>query len=806
MNTRPLRRTPAPRTIIIFVVTLCIFSLTIFAAHHGTHAFATPNSPAIAAGQFQFEAATYSQLEGTTLTFIIRRTGGNEGAASINVSVTGGTATADTDYRFDASSDFAQTSPTSGTLTSRNGTNGGFITLIFPRDDIPEPDETIELTLSDPTGGATLGAQTTTVITIQNESRPLITSELPYVKSVVEGNDGTTEVSFPVNLSAPSDQVVTMEYVFKDVSSGSTAKPGIDFSPASGTLIFAPGETRKSVPVSILGDTLDENNEYVIFKGVSATNAIPNGVENQVFITDDDPPPTVSISDASVIEGTGSISSLRFTVTASAPTDVQFPGDVPTVILEFVDGTAIGVRNGNYQRNNIVDFYPDPQTIRLNFFGREQTSLTYSLSIASDSFDEPDETLLARIRSSYFSIGDGEATGTIIDDDSPSDILISEFWLRNGRNISNEFVELYNNTDRPFNINATDGSSGWTLISDITSSRSTSDIPRFQTHFTIPNGTVIPPRGHYLIVHTPDPNLGTPLAPDGTYTHGILSNKGIALLSIAKQGNILNFVDEKFVVDAVGFANSDLREGGTGLSSIPDDMPGEHSFVRRFVNGKPQDTTDNAADFVLVSTTGGMFGSIQSVLGAPGAENLSSPVANVPPVVRVEPLDRRVSIENSPNLVRDATPVVNGSRGTIVMRRTLINDGDAPLTQLRFRIVNLPTLGSSDTNASATQADLRALSSSDARVTLSDGSVVEVVGLTLEEPSQPLGGGLNSTLAVGAITMASPLKAGASVNVELRFGVERAGRYRVGLSLERDAHISGRRSMRGRTRSVSQAR
>jgi hypothetical protein len=50
--------------------------------------------------------------------------------------------------------------------------------------------------------------------------------------------------------------------------------------------------------------------------------------------------------------------------------------------------------------------------------------------------------------------------------------------------------------------------------------------------------------------------------------------------------------------------------------------------------------------------------------------------------------------------------------------------------------------------------------------------------------SQPSGGGLNSSLAAGTITVATPLANGASINVEFKLGVQQAGSFRFFVNIE----------------------
>lgn len=63
--------------------------------------------------------------------------------------------------------------------------------------------------------------------------------------------------------------------------------------------------------------------------------------------------------------------------------------------------------------------------------------------------------------------------------------------------------------------------------------------------------------------------------------------------------------------------------------------------------------------------------------------------------------------------------------------------------------------------------------------------VVTVQGTTLEEPaSQPNGGGYNSTLSAGIITLAAPLANGASVNLQLMLGLQMTGNFRFLINVE----------------------
>ncbi|HEX9919503.1 MAG TPA: lamin tail domain-containing protein, partial [Pyrinomonadaceae bacterium] len=199
-------------------------------------------------------------------------------------------------------------------------------------------------------------------------------------------------------------------------------------------------------------------------------------------------------------------------------------------------------------------------------------------------------------------------------------LLISEFRLRGPFPVGgesgarDEFVEIYNNTDSSFVVNTPDASSGWVVVS--------SDAAAPAVRSIIPRGTIIAPRGHYLAGNGSGYSLNSFASPDNFYIGDFPDNSGIALV---RTSNAANYLAAGNRVDSVGFAtetNAAYREGA-GLPAIST-ADGQYSFVRRLTTGTPQDTNNNAADFLMVSTNAASYGAIQSVLGAPGPQNSGS--------------------------------------------------------------------------------------------------------------------------------------------------------------------------------------
>jgi hypothetical protein len=87
--------------------------------------------------------------------------------------------------------------------------------------------------------------------------------------TVMEPDGGTTTADFTVTLSAASASAVTVDFAMANVS----ATAGSDYVAASGTLTFAAGETSKTIPVTINGDTTPEPPESFDVNLFNATGA-----------------------------------------------------------------------------------------------------------------------------------------------------------------------------------------------------------------------------------------------------------------------------------------------------------------------------------------------------------------------------------------------------------------------------------------------------------------------------------------------------------------------------------------------------
>jgi len=494
-----------------------------------------------------------------------------------------------------------------------------------------------------------------------------------------------------------------------------------------------------------------------------------------------------SVSDVAQAEGNAGTTAFTFTVSLNSP--------APAGGVTFDVSTADGTINPANAGSDYVGFLNQPGSIP-----QGAMSTTINVNVNGDTTLEQNETFFVNVSNVIgATVAKGQGTGTILNEDgslAAGRMLISEFRFRGpaynaGSGVGgsrDEYIELYNNTDAPITVSTTDGSAGWAVAA------LGGDGASVIALVTIPAGTVIPPRAHYLVVNSDQPvdpatggySLSSYAAPDGYYVPDIADNAGVALFNTA---TVTNFTLANRL-DAAGFsgfsgAMADLFREGAGLAS-PGANDGQYAFVRKLTTGLPQDNSNNAADFIFISTDGNVtFPS--AVLGAPGPENSSSLIQRNATIkaALIDPQCPGFGSANSAcGRVRDGsdTNPANAALGTLTIRRRFTNSTGSSIRQLRFRAVNITTQGSRQSN----EADVRALSSSTVTATDSFGNEVTINGLTLEEnpPSQLLGGGLNSTLRDATITLGAPLAPGASINVQFRLGVMLNGGFRFLVNVE----------------------
>ena len=358
-------------------------------------------------------------------------------------------------------------------------------------------------------------------------------------------------------------------------------------------------------------------------------------------------------------------------------------------------------------------------------------------------------------------------------------VLISELRTSGPSGANDEFVEIYNNSDSPIDI------SGFALVKRGTDCTATPVVVA-----TVPGSTILPERGHYLITGTTY-SLAASAASNLALTSPLEDDANVALFSTAT----LTALSTATRLDAVGFGsntgnNCDLLREGTNQPSAAGSTS-QHSFVREFnvTSGVNIDTNNNLTDFTVVSTTPATpvsAGINAPTLGAPGPENLASPTqrnSTVPSNV----IDPGQAASSPPNRVRTQCPTApecnptTAQFGTLQIRRNFTNNTGVPITQLRFRVIDITGFPRPD----GATADMRVLSAPQVTgISLTGGGTATVEATTLQTPAQPNGGGLNSTLSVGVITVGTPIQPGETRGVNFQLGVQERGYFRFIVNVE----------------------
>ena len=297
------------------------------------------------------------------------------------------------------------------TFTSDNWNTAQEITVAAADDtDAADDSATLTHTIVDANSSNEYdGADDATLnVTVTDNDEPAISISSP---SVTEGDSGSVTLTFKVTLDVVSSKSVTVNYA---EGTGGTATSGTDYEAiTAGTLTFSAGDTSEDVAVTVKGDALDEPDETVVVTLSSATNASISTATGTGTITDDDDAPTVSMSSAaaSVGESAGT-KDLTVSLSAASGRAVTVPY---TVSSESGDTATAG---GDYTSVSSGSLQ----------IAAGNSSGTITVTVASDTVDEPDETFTVTLGTPTNAALHATATRTVVtitDDDAAPTVTLS---------------------------------------------------------------------------------------------------------------------------------------------------------------------------------------------------------------------------------------------------------------------------------------------------------------------------------------------------------------------------------------------
>lgn len=306
----------------------------------------------------QFSSGTYSVNENAgSRTITVTRTGGTS-AVGVSYATSNGTATAGSDY-----------TSSSGTLSFATNETSKTFTVPIIDDASVEGDQTVNLTLSNPSGGATLGSPATAVLTIvDNDSGcnySISSSELTV-------SPGSNSVKFLMDATSGCAWTAVSDSSWLTTSSSGSGDGDVNYQ--------------------------------------TAVNSSSNPRVGHI---------TVGGQVHTVTQiGVGGAGSVQFSATIYAANEGG--GDV-TVTVTRTGGTGTGTVSYSTSNGSAASGSDYTPASGLLLFTGNTTSLTFNIPILEDTVSEGNETinLLLNNQSSSLSLGNpSTATVTIVDNDS----------------------------------------------------------------------------------------------------------------------------------------------------------------------------------------------------------------------------------------------------------------------------------------------------------------------------------------------------------------------------------------------------
>jgi hypothetical protein len=155
----------------------------------------------------------------------------------------------------------------SGALSFPAGTTSQAVAVVIHGDVLVGPNENFWVNLSNPANAVIADGRGLGTI-LDDEEASEVSVSINDV-TVSEGDSGIVNAVFTVDLSAPSERTVTVDYATAD----STATSGSDYVSGSGTISFSSGTTSQAIAVVVNGDVLVEPNEVFLVNLSNPTNA-----------------------------------------------------------------------------------------------------------------------------------------------------------------------------------------------------------------------------------------------------------------------------------------------------------------------------------------------------------------------------------------------------------------------------------------------------------------------------------------------------------------------------------------------------
>ena len=283
-------------------------------------------------------------------------------------------------------------------VTFNSGETSKTFTFSATQDTEDDDGESVQLTFGTLPPAVSARTPSETTVNITDDDDPQVSVSFGATSySVAEG--GTVTVG--VTLSADPERSVTIPLTTMNDGAASNS----DYSGVPANVIFASGETAKTITFSATQDTEDDDDESVRLGFGNLPTGVTEGTpsETTVNITDDDVPAvTVGFGSATYGVAEGGTVTVRVTLSADPERSVSIP------ITTVNEG---GAANGDYSGV--------PASVA---FASGETEQTFTLRATQDTGDDDDESVKLGFGNLPAGVSAGtpsETTVNITDDDDP---------------------------------------------------------------------------------------------------------------------------------------------------------------------------------------------------------------------------------------------------------------------------------------------------------------------------------------------------------------------------------------------------
>lgn len=255
---------------------------------------------------------------------------------------------------------------------------------------------------------------------------------LPISVAGVSVNESDGVAKFTLTLPEASEEIITLDYATADNS----AVAGVDYTAASGTVIFNPGEISQTIEIAIKNDDRSEVEESFNLILSNVSNAIAIDREVTATIVDNDTPlPTISLRDLDLNEGNADLSTALVTVSLDRAW-------LEPVTVDYSTRDFTAEADSDYQAvSNTLVFNPG------------ETSKAIEVAINGDIFNETDESFWFDLDNAVNAVLEQtQAEITINNDDAEPNINVSNAGVLSSIPVRNDEGKIKNTTGLLFTV------------------------------------------------------------------------------------------------------------------------------------------------------------------------------------------------------------------------------------------------------------------------------------------------------------------------------------------------------------------